>query len=84
MNTMLQQKNQRRLALLGDLECPRPEVLEKTVVLFHDESTFQANDDQPILWTAKGSSVMRLKSKGSDIMVSDFICERGGYLSGRA
>ena len=68
-------------ALPADLECPRLEVLEKTVVLFHDESTFQANDDQPTLWATKGSSVMRPKSKGSGIMVSDFISERDGYLA---
>ena len=53
---------------------------EKTVVLFHDESTFQSNEDQPTLWGEKGTSVMRPKSNGSGIMVSDFIDERNGYL----
>ena len=33
-----------KLALPEDLETPRAAVLEKTIVLFHDESTFQAND----------------------------------------
>lgn len=69
-----------RNALPDDLETPRPAVLEKTVVLFHDESTFQANDDQPTIWALPGTSVMRPKSKGSGIMVSDFIEEKGGYL----
>lgn len=32
-------------ALPADLEIPQPGVLAKTVVLFHDESTFQANED---------------------------------------
>ena len=31
---------------------------EKTVVLFHDESTFQANEDQSITWGKKGEHVM--------------------------
>ena len=52
----------------------------KTIVLFHDESTFQANGDQPTIWAQPGTVVMRPKSKGSGIMVSDFIKERGGYL----
>lgn len=67
-------------ALPGDIESPRPELMEKTVILFHDETTFQANDDQPTLWAEKGTSVMRPKSKGSGIMLSDFIEERNGYL----
>ena len=33
-------------ALNTDLDPPRPEVIDKTVVLFNDETTFQANDDQ--------------------------------------
>ena len=70
-----------KLALPSDLEMPPPRVMEKTVIIFHDESTFQANDDQPTLWAEKGTSVIRPKSKGSGIMVSDFIEERNGYLA---
>ena len=69
-----------RKALPTDLDPPRPEVMSKTVFIFHDETTFQANDDQPTLWASKGTNVMRPKSKGSGIMVSDFISERDGYL----
>lgn len=68
-----------RNALPSDLEAPDPSVVEKTIVLFH-ESTFQANDDQPTIWAQPGTVVMCPKSKGSGIMVSDFIEERGGYL----
>lgn len=68
-------------ALPTDLDPPQPEVMEKTVFLFHDETTFQANDDQPSLWAMKGTNVMRPKLKGSGIMISDFIGERDGYLS---
>jgi len=69
-----------RDALPADLEIPQLGVLAKTVVLFHDESTFQANEDQPTVWAMPGTSVMRPKSRGSGIMVSDFIEEKGGYL----
>ena len=67
-------------ALPADLDTPQPEVVEKAIILFHGETTFQANEDQPTLWAAKGTSVMRPKSKGSGIMISDFIDERNGYL----
>ena len=66
-------------ALPSDLGPPPVEFIEKTVVLFHDE-TFQANEDQPTLWAEKGRSVMCLKSRGCGIMVSDFISENHGYL----
>jgi len=60
-------------ALPADLDSPRIDLLENTVMLFYDESTFQANEDQPTLWAEKGTSVMGPKSK---IMVSDFIDEK--------
>ena len=50
-------------ALPSDLEAPDPSVAEKTIILFHDESTFQANDDQPTTWAQPGSVVMCPKSK---------------------
>ena len=70
-------------ALLVDLHAPPQEVIEKTIILFHDETTFQANEDQPTPWAEKSTctSVMRPKSKGSGIMMSDFIDEKCGYLS---
>ena len=68
-------------ALPSDIETPCPELIEKTVILFHDETTFSANDDQPTLWAEKGTTVIRPKSKGSGIMLSHFICERIGFLS---
>ena len=53
----------------------------KLVVIFHDESIFNANDDQTQQWGVKGEGMLRPKSKGSGIMVSDFIEERAGYLA---
>ena len=60
---------------------PPQHFIDKTVIIFHDESTFQSNDDQPTLWGEKGTTVMRPKSKGSGIMISDFIDEKNGFLA---
>ena len=68
-------------ALHDDLECPPPTVLDKTVVFFHDESTFLCNDDQSTFWEEKGTHIIKPKSKGAGIMVSDFIDEKNGYLA---
>lgn len=38
-----------RKALPTDLQALPAEVIKKTIILFHDESTFQVNDDQPTL-----------------------------------
>ena len=72
---------QARLALPDDLDCPPQSVVDKTVVFFHDETTFQCNDDQPTFWGTQGTHIMKPKSKGAGIMVSDFIDEFNGYLS---
>ena len=69
-----------RNALPIDLECPSQEVMNKTVILFHDESTFQCNDDQPTFWGTKGMVAIKPKHKGAGITVSDFIDEINGYL----
>ena len=64
-------------SLPSDLDCPSD---DQIVVIFHDESTFQANDDQTKFWGAKDMVVLRPKSRGAGIMVSDFIDEHNGYL----
>ena len=68
LNTSNAPTDKAKVALPADLHTPPPEVIDKTVILFHDETTFQANEDQPTPWAAKGTSVMRPKSKGSGIM----------------
>ena len=68
-----------KTALPTDLENPSQEVIDKTH-FFHDESTFQSNDDQSTFWGEKGTAIMRPKSKGAGIMVSDFIDEINGFL----
>jgi hypothetical protein len=66
---------------LPDVDAPTNERRLKTVVLFHDESTFMANEDQPTQWGMKGEKMMKPKSKGAGIMVSDFIDEHNGFLA---
>ena len=63
-----------------DLESPSADRISTTVVIFHNESTFQANDDQKTFWGTKDMQILRPKSRGSVIMVSDFIEEHNGYL----
>ena len=69
------------LALPQDIDPPPLERRNKTVVFFHNESTFQANDDQWLQWDLKGDKIMKPKSRGAGLMVSDFIDEYNGFLS---
>ena len=51
------------------------------VFIYHDESTFNANDAHSRVWVdPSGSGAVRPKGKGQGIMVSDFIEEFSGYL----
>ena len=68
-------------AFPSDIPLPSTEVRKKTVVFFHDESTFNSNEDQHFQWGKKGEHMLRPKSKGAGIMVSDFVNERHGYLA---
>ena len=67
-------------AFPSDVSLTSSAVRDKCVMIFHDESTFNANDNQTVQWGVKGEGMLRPKSKGSGIMVSDFIDERNGYL----
>ena len=64
-----------------DIEPPSIEQCSKTVVICHDESTFCSNEDQSFMWGTKDQKMIKPKSKGSGIMVSDFIDEFGGFLA---
>ena len=52
-----------------------------TIFWFHDESSYNANDDQATMWKDDTMQVMRPKGRGAGLMVSDFIEERDGYLA---
>ena len=41
---------------------PMSNIRDKTVVLFHDESTFEANEDQTTMWGKKGEHMQRAKA----------------------
>ena len=59
---------------------PSPNVIDgenKYIRIYHDESTFYANADQTRFLNDGQSQILRQKSLGSSIMVSDFIVE--GY-----
>ena len=46
----------------------------------HDESTFYSNADQSRYWCDGHNQVLKQKSLGASIMVSDFVDELNGYL----
>ena len=66
--------------LPADLETPPANQIEKTIVIFHDESTFQSCDYERTQWGSKDDHMLVPKSRGAGIMVSDFITEKDGYL----
>ena len=66
-------------SLLPDVEVS-PDC-NNTIFWFHDESTYNANDDQTTVWKDDTMQVIKPKGRGSGIMVSDFIEERDGYLA---
>ena len=52
---------------------------ENTIFWFHDESTFNANDDKVTMWKDQSMQVIKPKGEGAGLMVLDFIEERNGY-----
>ena len=48
-----------------DLRSPTQEVVDKTVFIFHDESAFQANENQMSYWGESSDVTIQPKSKGS-------------------
>ena len=69
-----------KLGFPEDIESPPLETISNTVFIFHDESTFNANEDQGKFWGDSSSNFIKPKSRGSGINVSDFIEEHGGFL----
>ena len=66
------------MRLPDDIDSPPPECTAKNIFIFHDESTFNANDDESLQRGRTESQVIRPKIHGSGIMVSDFITENDG------
>ena len=53
---------------------------KELVIIFHDESIFNTNEGQTWMWRESERPAILPKTKGSGIMVSDFVEEHGGYL----
>ena len=50
------------------------------VVLYHDKSIYNTNEGQSWMWAEDDHPALLPKTKGSGIMVADFIDEHNGYL----
>ena len=56
------------------------ENMKKLVLIYQDESIFNVNDAQKWMWATDDMPVLQPKSKGSGIMVSDFVEQHSGFL----
>ena len=52
----------------------------KKMIIYHDESICNTNEGQTWMWGEEDRPAILPKTKGSGIMVSDFLEEHGGYL----
>ena len=68
-----------RAAIPTDIEPPPLDHHSKTVVFFHDKSTFNANNDQNLKWGIKGEKI--LKAKEQELWSPTFIDEHNGFLA---
>ena len=54
---------------------------ERSIIrIVHNESTYYANCDQTYFWGDDETNVIKQKSLGSSLMVSDFVDETIGFL----
>ena len=53
---------------------------KQLVLVTHDESTFYANDGKQTIWFGEGESILRNKTPGQSIMVSEFQCACHGTM----
>jgi len=50
------------------------------VLLYHDESIFNTNEGQIWIWGTEDAPTLQSKTKGSGIMVSDFVDQHSSFL----
>ena len=67
-------------SILYDDKIPELNGERPLIRVVHDESTFHANCDQTYFWGDEETNVLRQKSLGAGIMVSDFVDEVGGFV----
>lgn len=65
---------------INNIPSPPPSSGKILVTIVHDETAFNANDDQRFMWADDDMQVLRPKGRGSGVMVSDFIDEHRGFL----
>ena len=65
---------------LTAVETGNPSATKFLVLIFHDESSFHANEGQSIMWAEEGRVPIRPKNQGRGLMVSDFVTEFYGLL----
>ena len=56
------------------------EFKKKLVLIYHDESIFSTNEGQHWMWASEDMAVLKPKTRGSGIMVSDYIDQHNGFL----
>ena len=54
---------------------------KELVVLYHDESIYNSNEGQTWMWGEEERPALLPKTKGSGLMISDFVDEHDGFLS---
>ena len=59
---------------------PDAESRKTLVLIYHDESIFNTNEGQTWMWATEDALILQPKTKGSGIMVSDFIEQHSGYV----
>ena len=59
---------------------PDAEMRKKLVLIYHDESIFNTNEGQVWMWAGEDAPIIQPKTKGSGIMVSDFVDVHSGFL----
>ena len=67
----------------GDMMLPMEPDLkgeQKIVPVFHDESTFRANEDQRFCRLEKDEQILKPKYAGRGLMVSEFVCPCHGRM----
>ena len=57
-----------------------PAAFKHLVLIFHDESSFHANEGQSVMWAEEGRVPIRPKNQGRGLMVSDFVTDFDGLL----
>ena len=59
---------------------PDAKTRKKLILIYHDESIFNTNEGQTWMWAGEDAPIIQPKTKGSGIMVSDFVDAHSGFL----